>query len=238
MSQAAWLGPRDAWPAHSRPLAQRALKRLRVDGWYLKRAKAGAKGWGTVTCADPTLYGPDMRCTTFVSSTSGPADGSETAKTLEALNQKCPHDRAGPAAATAGSGANPDDSDALTEAATLIERAEHAVTAAERLKSHGSHRHLMEDFFARAAEDVAEAERLLDIALDHEQSATVELEEAEEAARVSGAAVSLGVDGLAGRAEVQIEQAEVILLRQPGPPAPELRRRCEAVRERVRELDG
>lgn len=59
---------------------------------------------------------------------------------------------------------------------------------------------------------------------------------AEVAARVSGASASLGVDGLADRAEVQIEQAEVILLRHPGPTASQLRERCEAVRERVRKL--
>lgn len=236
MSQAGWLGPQDVWPAHSRPLAQRALKKLRADGWCLKKAKGGAKVWGTVTCADPTLYGPEIRCTTFVSSTSGPADGSATAKALETLHQKCTHDHPVLGVTTARS-ANPGDSDALDEAAALIERAEHAVTAAERLRLHGSHQQLMEDFFARAESDVAEAERLLESAVDHEKSAAVELGAAQEAARVTGASVSLGVDGLAGRAEVQIEQAEVILLRQPAPSARELRRRCEAVLERVRELD-
>lgn len=233
MSQAGWLGPQDVWPAHSRPLAQRALKKLRAAGWFLKKANAGAKGWGVVTCADPTLYGLEVRCSTYVLSTSGPADGSETAKALDALREKCTHDHPVPGTTSPGSSGGSGDAEALDEAAALIERAEHAVTSAERLKAHGSHQDLVEDFFAQAEADVADAERLLELAVEHEKSAAVELSEAEVAARVSGASASLGVDGLADRAEVQ---AEVILLRHPGPTASQLRERCEAVRERVRKL--
>lgn len=236
MSQAGWLGPRDTWPEHSRPLARRALKKMRADGWFLKKSSGGAKVWGVVTCADPSLYGPDVRCSTIVLSTSGPADGSETAKSLDALRQKCTHDHPVPGAAAPGSAANPDDLAALDEAAVLIERAERAVASAERLKAHGAHQDLMEDFFSQAESDAADAERLLDLALEHEKSAAVALQEAEVAARAAGASISLGLDGLAGRAEAQVEQAEVILLRRSNPTASQLRERCDAVRERVREL--
>ncbi len=232
MSQSGWLGPRDAWPVHSRPLAQRALKELRQAGWFLKKASAGAKGWGVVTCADPTLYGPETRCSSFVSSTSGPPDGSETAKVLDSLRKKCSHDHPSPDPT-----GEPDETSVVDQAVALIDGAEAAVTAAEHLLASGSHQDLVEDFFAQAQADVADAERLLNLAIEHEAIAADELEVAEAAAKASGASVSLGVDGLTGRAIVQVEQAEVIVLRRTGPTAAQLRARCNEVRHRARALD-
>lgn len=92
MEKAGWKSPGAQWPEHSRPEAQKALQRARRAGWWLKKSSAGAKVWGAITCSDPNLPA-DQRCSTIVMSTSGSADGSETARALDGFVRKCQHIR-------------------------------------------------------------------------------------------------------------------------------------------------
>ena len=90
MAKAGWTSPEEPWPNHSRPRARAALQAARKAGWWLKKSDGKAKGWGVITCGNPDLP-PDQRCTTSVMSTSGSADGSETAEVINDLVRKCTH---------------------------------------------------------------------------------------------------------------------------------------------------
>lgn len=80
-----YLPPSATWPEHPRPLAREALNEARRAGWWLKQ---GSHDFGVLLCGEP---GSEERCKIPVFSTSGPADGSETAKNIRRGLKKCPH---------------------------------------------------------------------------------------------------------------------------------------------------
>ena len=88
-AKSSWLGPGDHWPAHPRPQAQQALKRARKAGFHLRPSKDHTFGFLGCGCKDD----PVQECRESVLKTSGPKDGSVTARYIDDLVRKCPHDR-------------------------------------------------------------------------------------------------------------------------------------------------
>lgn len=83
-----YLDPTEPWPAHSRPEAQKALKEAAGAGWYF--TKLSNHAFGRIKCSVTT--GADS-CSLIVYSTSGPVDGSATAKNIRQALRKCHHHR-------------------------------------------------------------------------------------------------------------------------------------------------
>jgi hypothetical protein len=83
---AEYLDPKERWPTHSRPEARAALREAAAAGWHLR--KSAGHIFGTIKC--PAI-GQSGACTMPVYSTSGPADGSETAKAIRKVLRNCPH---------------------------------------------------------------------------------------------------------------------------------------------------
>ena len=81
-----YLGPDETWPKHSRKLARAALREAADASWHLK--KSDGHIFGTIRCP---AVDQDAACRKPVYSTSGPADGSETAKKIREALRKCPH---------------------------------------------------------------------------------------------------------------------------------------------------
>lgn len=88
---------------HGRPLARAALSEAAAAGWHLR--KSDGHPFGVIRC--PAIGQPGA-CRVLVHSTSGPADGSETAKAIRKALRSCPHQP----------GAEPevDELDSLTDA--------------------------------------------------------------------------------------------------------------------------
>lgn len=83
---AEWLGPLEPWPRHPRPLARAALRDAAAAGWHLR--KSNGHSFGTLKCP---AKGTPGACTVVVFSTSGAADGSETAREIRKALRACPH---------------------------------------------------------------------------------------------------------------------------------------------------
>lgn len=83
---AAYLGPGQRWPKHSRPEARAALREAAAAGWHLR--KSDGHIFGTIKC--PAMGQPG-ECTKSVFSTSGSADGADTARAIRKALRNCPH---------------------------------------------------------------------------------------------------------------------------------------------------
>ncbi len=114
---AEWLGARENWTRHPRPLARAALKEAADAGWSFR--KLNGHSFGMLRCGDTA-----EACKVVVYSTSGPADGSETAREIRKGLQSCVH-RGQP-------DASPDDSLAGEEIEARVERLIAAVEALDK----------------------------------------------------------------------------------------------------------
>lgn len=85
---AGFLGHRETWPTHSRPLAREALRHAQKAGWLFRPSEGHT--FGTLKCSEA-----DGACRVVVYSTSGAADGSTTAKHIKQTMRRCPHARPG-----------------------------------------------------------------------------------------------------------------------------------------------
>ncbi|HEY9564414.1 MAG TPA: hypothetical protein VIR30_11650, partial [Nocardioides sp.] len=81
-----YLDPTEPWPGHGRPEARAALKDAAKAGWHFRPSSGHI--FGTLKCS---AIGQAGACTLPVFSTSGPADGSATAKKIRSMLRKCPH---------------------------------------------------------------------------------------------------------------------------------------------------
>ncbi len=79
-----WLGPGDSWTKHPRPQARTSLREAALAGWSFR--KLTGHSFGMLRCGD----GPGC-CRVLVYSTSGPADGSETAREIRKALRSCTH---------------------------------------------------------------------------------------------------------------------------------------------------
>lgn len=77
---APWLGPEDSWPRHGRPLARVAIAEAKRLGWSLRPGGH----FGRLRC-------PARVCAVSLFSSSGPEDGSETARAVYRVLHPCPH---------------------------------------------------------------------------------------------------------------------------------------------------
>lgn len=225
MSQAKWSGPDEAWPTHPRPLANRALKRARRAGWFLRKSSGKAHVWGLITCGDPGLA-PEQRCTTSVMSTAGPADGSATARVIEDLVGKCPHKRADPAP------------DLREQARELAESAAKCLQAAQSLFEAGQHRDLVEDYLRQALDDATEADQLVERAVREESAANEADAAAEAAASDTGLTVNSGTRNLAIAARTRAAKAKQLVSGDSDREARKLRSRCDEIRHQAQRLLG
>ena len=98
----AFKGPSQRWPLHSRPRAREALQAARSAGWYFRECSGHT--FGILKCSEA-----DGACRVQVWSTSGTADGSDTAKAIRQAIRRCPHD------AGAGPSSNVDQVDRRTD---------------------------------------------------------------------------------------------------------------------------
>lgn len=219
-----WIGPSERWPNHSRPRAREALGRARAAGWWLKKSAGQGKPWGIITCADPSTVGKTERCSHMVLSTSGSADGSETAETIFDAMRKCVHAH--------GAAAH----DLIAEAEGLLRSATRCLDAAEHLLTAEGHRELLEDFLTRSVEAADEAEELLIRAVEEEAAAEASADAAAEAASEAGLASSIGARDLAQQADRRAAEASGLLVDATEREARILRDRCRAVKQRARAL--
>lgn len=79
-----YLPPAERWPRHPRPMAAAAIEEARAAGWWFKPASGHA--FGRLRCKQQ-----GEGCVVPVYSTSGPADGSDTARVILSAVRKCPH---------------------------------------------------------------------------------------------------------------------------------------------------
>lgn len=224
MPKAGWSGPTDTWAKHSRPRAREALRDARRAGWWLKKAAGGAKVWGIITCGDPDLPGAE-RCSTTVLSTSGSADGSETAEYINSFVGKCTHDR------TATASVN-----ALADAQKLLAVAGKCLEAARSLIDAQAHRDLVEDYLQQSEAAAKEADALLASAVAADERAAQAQASAAHAASAAGASVSLGPSGLAERARDQAVEARELVAGDASRDARMLRDKCDDIRNNARTL--
>lgn len=185
-----WEPPSRVWPRHSRPQAQLALEEARRASWYLKKSSGRAKVWGVITCQDPDKVTADDRCSTSVMSTSGPEDGSETAKALRGCMRRCTHQRVVPAADAQ-----------LAIARSLLDAADRCLDIVDNLIRADSHRDLAMDFLDQCVTNTEEADRLLADAEIAERQQVLATAEAEETALAAG--VGWPVDPLRTIAEAE-----------------------------------
>lgn len=217
LSGGGWLGPRDDWPEHPRPLARASLTAARSAGWWLKKGRNHV--FGLITCGDPSTVPQDARCRTSIFSTSGSHDGSDTARVIDEYIQKCPHAR--PSVASGG---------ALETAEGLVGSAEAAIEMVVALQAAHAHRELMEDFLAQSANDLEAAEVLLAQALDEEYAADEMDVRAAQAAGRAGMSADLGTDDIVGKAEGMLAEANTLIVDDRTRAARLLRARVDKVR--------
>jgi hypothetical protein len=86
-----YLGPADSWPGHPRPQARAALEEARQAGWWFK--SSAGHGFGRLRCLAPEQDPDNQACKVPIYSTSGSADGSDTARVIRDAVRKCPHGR-------------------------------------------------------------------------------------------------------------------------------------------------
>lgn len=86
-----YLSPIQHWPKHPRPQARAALEEARAAGWSF-RPSAGHT-FGRLRCLPPERDPESEACKVPLYSTSGSADGSDTARVIRDAVRKCPHDR-------------------------------------------------------------------------------------------------------------------------------------------------
>jgi hypothetical protein len=123
-----YLAPIEAWPRHPRPQARAALEEARDAGWWFEHSTKG-HAFGRLRCKPPDLDPDRDGCTMMVLSTSGSADGSDTARFVRDAIRKCPHDLSAPAQALTPPAAARRGSGRLAQVAALVEAAERLITA-------------------------------------------------------------------------------------------------------------
>jgi hypothetical protein len=160
----------------------------------------------------------------MILSTSGSADGSQTAKVIDAAVRKCTHDR------------ESQGRDLIGEATALLATADKCLEAAEHLRASSGHRELLDDFINQSIESSAEAESMLDRALAEELAAEKEVAAATSAATNAGVSIDLGVEGLARQAEGDAGSAKRLLRDDDSRGARLLKGRCAAVRAAALQL--
>lgn len=225
MSQAGWLSPKEPWPSHSRPLARSALSRARGSGWWLRKAGRSGHLWGILTCADPAIP-PEGRCTFSVLSTSGPADGSATAKVIDQHLRNCEHER----------DHEPETVNRFEAVEVLLQRAAQALVTAEHLLAAKAHAELVEDFLRQAEAEVGEADELLARAVEADDTSSAEAALAATTAQSLGVSSSLGAQHFAEQADQEAGDARAKLSGESGQGALSLRQKCDEIRARARAL--
>lgn len=146
---AEYLGPRDTWPTHSRPEARDALAEAARAGWSFR--KSAGHAFGRIACP---AQGTPEACMVVIFSTSGPADGSETAKAIRRGLRKCPHHAEPDAAESA-------EEEVLSEAA-IVRRVEHLLEVVDGLEERARADERRDDALARGDDgDFDEADQRL-----------------------------------------------------------------------------
>jgi hypothetical protein len=224
MPKAGWKGPDERWEQHSRPRARAALYDARSQGWCLKKSTGRAKVWGIITCGDPALP-LEERCSTNILSTSGSADGSETAEYINGFVGKCTHQRTPTAVA-----------DALSDADALLAAAGRCLDAAQALIDAQGHRDLVEDYLAQSDAAATEADDLIEAALAEDELAKAADLAASAAAADAGTSVTLGPTLLAEHARDRAGDARALLDEDSSREARILKDRCQDIRNQARRL--
>lgn len=200
-----WLGPNEKWPEHSRPLARDAVARAKRSGWWLRPA---SHAFGRLRCAHPEDL-PSGACAVTILSTSGPADGSATAREILKVLDACPH-------RTSERGA-PDAEDAARQARQLLAQLQRIASAADRLLAWSVERKRADTAFAEALQFDRD-DRLVHAA-EHDEAAAAAASSAFEdavAGRVSDPwPPERGAAELVERLAEGLERAEALLEGQP-----------------------
>jgi len=178
-----YLGPTEAWSRHPRPQARAALEEARDAGWWFEHSERG-HAFGRLRCMPPERDPDGTACKVMVLSTSGAADGSDTARVIRDAVRKCPHDLTPPVQPPTPEAAARRASGKLAQTAALVEAAERLVTAHNSAEEAGA---LLEDALRQLDQGWAtdELERRID-ELEHE--AETEGYRAQAAAIRAGAA--------------------------------------------------
>jgi hypothetical protein len=178
-----YLAPTDSWPRHPRPAARVALSEARAKGWWLEPVAGHA--FGRLRCAPPGGDSPSDACVMLVWSTSGPRDGSDTARHILDGLRKCTHDQ------STGPPLGPED---------YADRAEVALDRVDAFLDAADNFHAM-----RLADE--EADEAISAAIDHldqfgdagfermdQWAAEADIEASRQRARALAAAARAGVD--------------------------------------------
>lgn len=131
-----YLGPTEAWLRHPRPQARAALEEARDAGWWFEHSEKG-HAFGRLRCMPPDRDPDGTACKVMVFSTSGAADGSETARVIRDAVRKCPHDLSPLAQAPAPDTAARLASGKLAHTAALVEAAERLIASHATAKEAG-----------------------------------------------------------------------------------------------------
>jgi hypothetical protein len=158
-----YLRPADPWPRHSRPQAGAALEAARAAGWWFK--PSGGHTFGRLRCLPPEHAAGSDACKVPIYSTSGAADGSDTARVIRDALRKCPHDRSPVAAEPDPEASGRLASGKLAKIAALID-------AAESLVAERSARREANEVIDGALRQLAEDQ---DAAIDHLDEAAAQL---------------------------------------------------------------
>jgi len=136
-----YLGPTEAWSRHPRPQARAALEEARDAGWWFEHSERG-HAFGRLRCMPPERDPDGTACKVMVLSTSGAADGSDTARVIRDAVRKCPHYLTPPVQPPTPEAAARRASGKLAQTAALVEAAERLVTAHNSAEEAGA---LLED---------------------------------------------------------------------------------------------
>lgn len=224
MPKAGWKSPGERWDQHSRSHARAAINDARKQGWWLKKSTGKAKVWGIITCGDPELA-REERCSTNILSTSGSADGSETAEYINGIVRKCTHNRTPTAVA-----------DVFADAEALLTAAGRCLDAARALIEAQGHHDLVEDYLARSDAAAKEADDLIEAALAEEELGKAADLAASEAAADAGTSVSVGPTLLAEHARDHAGAARALVAEDSSREARTLKDRCDDIRNQARTL--
>lgn len=142
-----WLSSTEVWPKHKGSLAEAALGEARDAGWLFR----SGGHFGTIKCCEDTGQPGHDPCRLSIFGSSGPADGSETAKQIRSSIRKCPHrDRTAPS---------------TTDVETELRSARQSEAHLDRLIAAGIKLTEAEGFSAQAASALKKAYR--DDSLEH-----------------------------------------------------------------------
>jgi hypothetical protein len=155
-----WLSADDDWPIHPRHEAQKALKRAKDAGWFLKELSGHGFAW--LQCP---VDEHDDRCRLQIYSTAGDKSGTATAQAIENTLQRC--ERQLPAV----------DQTAVRETLRKLAKVGELLDYAESLRGSQEAAHRADDIYEGALEmDEAGDREAADVEIGHELDRSERLE--------------------------------------------------------------